>query len=292
MLTNRMGLPSAIVRAIQNDPYNAGASDISVTALLTPPYQRGLKKTCTVVEDAADRMYSLIGQIGHGIVERAYPEALTEDMKALSPAECQRLHGVVAERRLFTQVNGWTVSGQFDVIEGTMLMDFKFVSAWSVMGEHKKEWEYQLNFLRLLAILNGMDVIQLRIIAILRDWSKLKAKVDSSYPQAQVVPIDIPVWDITKTREVLKAMVAAHQHPEPAPCSDEDRWKTEDVFAVMKEGRKSAIKLHDSHRAATEHAASLGKGHSVQARPGEYRRCAEYCNVSHACPTYRGEVPF
>lgn len=274
MLTNRMHLPDGIVAAVTNDPYSRGASDISVTQLITPPYQRQLRETVEPIEDVSDRIWSLLGQATHTILERAY-----------------RGKGEV-EERLFTAVNGWTVSGQYDVIEDGTLMDYKITSVWSVKGDAKVEWEQQLNLLRLLAHRNGKIITSLRIIAILRDWSKAKAKTEPDYPQAQVVPVDITMWPLEQAEAYLLARVKAHQQAAPPPCTPEERWQTETVYAVMKIGRKSAVRLHDKMADAQAHVQQLGPGHSVTTRPGQFRRCAEYCNVAHRCPQYSSEVPF
>lgn len=269
-----MKLPDAVVAAVTNDPYTRGKSDISVTQLITPPYQRKLRETVEPIEDVSDRIWSLLGQATHTILERAY-----------------RGKGEV-EERLFSEVNGWTVSGQYDVIEEAVLMDYKITSVWSVKGDTKIEWEQQLNLLRLLAHRNGKTITGLRIIAFLRDWSKVKAKTEGDYPQAQVVPIDIDVWPLEKAEAYLLERVKAHQSLTPPPCTPDERWQTETVHAVMKVGRKSAVKLHEKLPEAQDHALMLGAGHSVTTRPGQFRRCAEYCNVSHRCPQFSSEVPF
>lgn len=322
MLTNRLGLPQAIVDAVKNDPYTKGESDISVTQLIQPPYQRKLRLETEVVEDVLDRIWSLVGQVGHGIVERAYPEAYEDEgilwikikdyftklgiwgevaevlerkgytmPQALSAYETHRKHGVVAEKRLFTKSRGWTVSGQFDVIDNGHLQDYKFTSVWSVLGDTKGEWVNQLNLLRLLAIREGIQVKRLGILAILRDWSKAKSK-QADYPKHQIVPIEIPMWSVAQAEAYLDERVAAHQEANPPPCTDDERWKREDVFAVMRSGRKSAIKLHDTRTAAASQAFELGTGYSVEHRPGSFFRCQEYCNVAHNCPQMKTEVGF
>ena len=291
MLTNRLGLPQAIVDAVSNDPYTRGASDISVTQLIQPPYQRQLRLQHEPIEDASDRIWSLVGQVGHGIVERAYPQAYTEAAKLRTPKQVHDLFGVVAERRLFMKCNGWTVSGQFDVIENGHLQDYKFTSVWSVIGDTKKEWINQLNLLRLLALQEGIDIQRLGIIAILRDWSKGKA-MSSDYPRHQIFPIDIPMWSPARAEDYLMERVLAHQAVNPPVCTDEERWKREDVFAVMNTGRKSAVKLHEKQGEAAAHASELGPGHSVVKRPGEFFRCMNYCDVNAACPAMKTDVGF
>lgn len=71
MLTNKLNLPLAVVQAVTNDPYTRGDSDISVTQLISPPYQRRLRQTVEPVEDVAERLFSLYGQLAHGLLERA-----------------------------------------------------------------------------------------------------------------------------------------------------------------------------------------------------------------------------
>ena len=292
MLTNNLGLPKAVLDAVRNDPYTRGKSDISVTQLIQPPHQRLLRLQHEVVEDAADRIWSLVGQVGHGIVERAYPQAFKAEVLKMSAFDCYLNHRLVVEKRFFMPVNGWTVSGQVDVIEDGVLWDYKFTSVYSVMGETKEEWVRQLNLLRLLAAYDGIeDIHTLRICAILRDWSKGKAKSEG-YPRQQVAVVEIPVWPLADTGAYLLDRVRAHQDANPPVCTDLERWKKDDVFATMRNGRKSAIRLHESYQQADEMAKGLGDDHYVEVRKGDYTRCQEYCNVSHVCPAMKTESGF
>lgn len=271
MLTNKLNLPKAVVLAVQNDPYTRGKSDISVTQLISPPYQRQLRTTVEPQEDVAERLFSLYGQIGHGILERAGLKAEAD-----------------VERRLFAEVNGWTVSGQYDLFEDGILMDYKFTTFWSVKGdEPKTEWVQQLNLLRVLAIRNGMDVKALRIIALLRDHQMTQAKRDPEYPQLPIATVDIPVWDLFEAEEFMLQRVKAHQDVNPPACTDEERWMQPSVFALKKNGRKTAVKLYESRDEAEAAAAANGKDHFVEHRPGEFRRCTSYCNVAHGCPVFQ-----
>ena len=281
MLTNRLNLPRSIFAAVANDPYTKGKSDISVTGLIAPPYQRKLRETTEVQEDVSDRIWSLLGQSVHSVLERAYPEGTTD---------------AVVEQRLFAEVNDWVVSGQMDVLEGGVLNDFKVTSVWSRDG--KIEWEQQLNLLAALCRREYQKtgderylVTKLQIIAIYRDWVMSKT-FDADYPQAQVGVIEVPLWSLERQEAYLLERVKAHQESEPPPCTDEERWKSETVWALMKEGRKSAVKLYDNMDEAQDAAEKAGKNHSVVCRQGEYRRCANYCNVSHACPTWNSGLPF
>jgi hypothetical protein len=283
-LTNHANLPAAIVNAVKNDPYDAGACDISVTKLIGPPQIRVLerKHRDELEEDVSDRIWSLIGQIGHGILERAETAALTE-------------------QRLFADINGWRLSGQFDRLtiddDGT-LSDYKFTSVWAVADGAKPEWEAQLNVLRWLAAENGYPVIrQLSIIAILRDWSKGKAKQGEPYPQHQVKVVPVRLWSLEDARQYIQARIALHKlaeeceaHSDPLPrCTEEERWEKPTTFAVRKPGRKTAIKLYDNEDDALAHVNTVPLGY-VEYRQGESVRCADYCAVAPFCAQRRFEL--
>lgn len=278
MLTNKLNLPEAVVMAVTNDPYTRGNSNISVTQLITPPYQRKLRLSVEPIEDVADRLFSLYGQIGHGILERAGLRG-----------------GLDVETRLFMPVLDWTVSGQYDLFENGVLMDYKFTTFWAVKGdEPKPEWVQQLNLLRVLAVHNGMEVNALRIIALLRDHQKSAAERDPEYPQYPIVPVEIPMWDLDEAERFLEERVRLHQNPDPEPCNDEDRWTQPEVFALKKGGLKRAIKLYTSKDEA-EAAMPNSKDYFIEHRKKEHKRCQSYCNVAHGCPVWakvNGELPF
>lgn len=269
-LTNVYDLPEALVRAIKNDPYTGGG-DISVTKLIDSPQVRVLRKQYghAVVEDVSDRIWSLLGQAVHTILERAGDE-----------------EHVKVEERLYAEVLGWKVSGQYDRMDlhGTTLDDYKVTSTYTVEG--KVEWERQLNCLRWLAVRNGYKVEKLRIIAILKDWKKSKAKIDPNYPQVPVAVISVPVWDLGETAMYIEERVALHQAAEQGEvpeCTDDERWFSGTKFALMKKGGKRAIKLFERK----DEIGDIPDGTFIEERPGIYRRCADYCEVSGFCEQYQ-----
>lgn len=271
-LTNLHGLPEALVRAVTNDPYTGGG-DISVTKLIDSPQVRMLRKEYgeSVVEDVSDRIWSLLGQSVHTILERAGNE--TSD---------------VQEERLFADVDGWKLSGQFDRMDlhGKTMDDYKVTSTYKVTGDHK-DWERQLNCLRWLAIQNGYEVDHLRIVAILRDWSRAKGLRDPDYPKQAVVVVPIEVWPLEETYQYIRNRISLHQAAEAGTiveCTDEERWFSGNKYAHMKKGAKRAIKLYEQREQIPD---PLPDGTYVEERPGTYRRCEEYCEVAPFCEQHR-----
>lgn len=267
-LTNRANLPQAIVDAVSNDGYTKGDADISVTGLLKAPRIGVLEMLHNheIVEDASDRIWSLFGQSIHTILERANRTA-------------------IAERRLSMEVEGWKVSGGMDLYdEAGILTDYKTTSVWKLIKGDLDEWTKQLNLYAVILRHHGHVVTKLQVVAILRDWSKMDASRDPEYPQAQVVNIEIPVWDVDTAAKFMRERVILHQQanlklPE---CSPEDRWARPDVYAVMKVGRKSAVKLYSNENEAKAHAG-FDRTLSVTHRPGMSVRCNSYCAVLPFC---------
>lgn len=287
-LVDDVGLPEAILRALERDPYNKGNADISVTGLLKPPFLRSLEAFYEPVieEEASDRIYALLGKAVHAILEMA---ELTDRAKYLR------------EERFFTEQEGWRISGQCDLIdlEARTLHDFKVCSRWVGIFGAKDEWEQQLNLYRLLARRNGVEVNTLKVHAIYRDWSKREAKSKRDYPQKQIETFDLPVWSYDQAEQFLAERVHLHKvmddnlrtHPEEEwlrfVCNAEERWDRGNKYAVKHRNKDRAIKLFDDRPAAESWKAANqrpGENLVVEFRNGESIRCASYCIVRHLCP--------
>jgi hypothetical protein len=229
--------------------------------------QLQLKHAAEIVEDAADRIFSLLGQATHTILERAAAD-----------------HCIV-EKRFFVERLGWKVSGQVDLIDlnDGILADFK-VTSRHVVGPIKPEHEFQLNANKLLAEENGVTGIKrLEIIAILRDWSLMRVGREKDYPKSQVAVIRSPIWPKAAAEAFLLERIKAHQYPNPPLCTAEERWQKPERYAVLKKGAKRAVKLYDDAKMAANHVATLGNGAKVELRPSEPTRCMHYCNVAQFC---------
>lgn len=277
-LTNECGLPDAIVRAVENDPYTKGDADYSVTQLLKPPRMVALERYFydDLTEDASDRIWSLFGQVVHGILERAETAAL-------------------AEKRWYATVSGKRISGGMDrfVVADGLLQDYKVTTVWKFRDGVPLEFEQQLNVYAFLLRENGMSCTRAEIVAILRDWSKPQAKRDISYPRKPVIRLEVPMWGNQRCRDYLAERIALH---EAAPillpmCTPPERWATKDLYAVTKEGAARATSLHDDMIEAEVKAAALTVGgkstYNVVKRIGENKRCDNYCSVSAHCSQYK-----
>jgi hypothetical protein len=283
-LSNKAGLPEPIVRAIQHDPYDKGEADFSVTELLQLPRARALIKAHRdeIEEDAVDRIWSLIGQIGHLILERAAGSPLRY------PSE-----GEISERRFVADVGKYKITGRADLIisdKFTVLVDYKFTSLWTVKDGLKDEWRQQPNILDWLANENGVKIDKAEIVAIYRDWSKPRAQRERDYPQVQAGVFPVKLWSHDEQREFIEERIFAHIDAErKLPlCSDEERWKDSDKYAVVKHGANRAYKLYDNLAQAQAAAAMLGRA-GVEFRKAVANRCENYCLAAPFCEQFQSE---
>jgi len=281
VITNKTNLHPILYQAIldQQTTYSethTQESDISVTQLISPPRMVALQEQHKdeIVEDAADLIPAFLGSALHGALESA--AFYSEDGKRFS-----------AENRVYDCIDDWTISGMYDLLDNEThtLWDYKLCSVWEYMGDPKKEWVQQLNVLRFICNGTGREVNNLKILAVYRDWSRNRALNGGDYPPSQVQEVEIPMWPIEETEEYIKERVRLHKDARInlPRCTAEDRWERPTKWAVMKTGRKSAIKLHDDEETAAIHIENIDKpGHYIQERPGESVRCG-YCRVAEFC---------
>jgi hypothetical protein len=213
--------------------------------------------------------------------------------------EAKEVEGYTNEERIFTEVDGVVISGAIDLQQqvegGVIIIDYKFVKAWSVK-QGKDDWTTQLNIYKwLVESVKRVPVKGLQICAIIKDYSA--HDTSEGYPEAEAVMIDIPMWDSVTTEAYVRKRLEMHRNAkvnhefgeELQACTDEERWMSETVFAVKREGRKSAIRLFKTIEEATE-LAEKEKGY-VETRQGEPKRCTgDFCGVSKWCKQYQGEI--
>jgi len=289
--TNKHNIPIEIIRAVENDSYSKGDSVKSITGLLQPPQISILNEEHSdkITQDISERIWILLGQSVHSILERANENELD----------------TLTEERMYATVYGWRISGQTDSIslEDNTLKDYKVTSAWTVMNalkDEKPEWAQQLNCYGWLAKQAGKTIDQLNIIAISRDWSKFQyERSGGDYPPAPVTVINIPMWTDEEQQNFIEERVSLHQDAEAEflisgtlpPCSDEERWKKEDTYRVVKAGRKSALRVLDSQKKADKYISGHKdeKNLSVELALGKSVRCESYCPVADFCKQYQEE---
>lgn len=290
-ITNVHDLPQQFVDMATVE-YEVNPNEYRATSLL-----RGIRENILlrrhhneIVVDVADMVWMLFGTAVHDVLKRA-----------------QEKDSELKEERLYKKYGDVTLSGQFDLYCGeTMtLTDYKTTSVWKVVYKSFDDWERQGNIYAVLLKEYGFLVKLFNVVAFLKDHSKTKAKYDPSYPQLPVARESFKV-DAKDTSETdkwiagrLEQLSSASKHlkdDELPVCTDEERWYSGDRWAVMKKGRKTAVRVLDTEEAAihwlqTElDVKGNPKGEYIEKRPGENRKCDDYCYAAPFCNWYQDQL--
>jgi len=284
-ITNKFNLPETIVRFNENSHYDSGKSNITCTQLIDSPriVQLRKKHQNELEQDISEMLWMIMGTAMHGIFESV------------------KVEGTIAEERLFTQLNGWDISGAIDsqIVEpdGIIIGDYKFTSVWAVMND-KPDWEYQLNiYAWLVEVVKKIPVKSLRIYAMCRDWQRRDVGKEG-YPEVPLVTVEVPLWPLAQRQAYVEARLKAHADADTdatlgsdlAKCSPDDQWRRKETFAVMRNKNMSrAWRVFDSHEVAVKFAAE-NKDVTVITRPAEPIRCKNnFCRVSQFCSQFKDE---
>lgn len=278
-ITNKMNLPAAFVNAVNvrrhNEPHcfsattlNKGAKEIILTD----------RHFDEIEIDAADQVWAVLGTAVHSIMEAQKDENFHEE-------------------KFKVAVGDSFVTGQVDSydMEHATIFDWKTASVWKIQFADFSDWRAQGMTYAWLLKKSGLDVKKCVFVAMLKDHSKTKAKTDASYPQLPVYRYE---FDVTKEAlaETEKRIIAKVAEIENAyklgdddiePCSADERWADNEKWAVMKNGRKTAIKLFDNSADADAMAGEMGNAYYVEHRPAISRKCGDYCACKEWCSFYK-----
>lgn len=289
-ITNEWGLAPPVFDAIDRiagsgSDYDAGPSDITASQLSTPPQIRVLQQRHEgeIVEDVADMLWAAHGTVKHKILE----------------AIGERRPQAVVEERLFADgtdipTHGWKLSGQIDYYEDGTLADYKYTSVFACQNGPRQEWINQANVNARLARAHGYHVDRIKLVCWYRDWGPRHR------PTPPVQEFGVDYWGDEAVDNWISERIQWHQSAETRAdadlpeCSLEERWETDDAFAHMRTGRKSAVKLYkagdyDAPQAEAEKAVEGDSRGYVEYRPGEPKRCMpgdtgrSYCPVAAFC---------
>jgi len=271
-ITNNKNRPEEFIKAIKF--YQPKPERMSTTHLIDEPLIRTLQieKWDDIIVDVSDFTLMLLGISFHKYIGEFGDE--------------------FAEHKFEDKVDSLMVVGKADLykVETQSIEDWKVTSVWTLVYESRvKEWEKQLNVYAWQHRKRGLKVTKLVVHAILRDWSESRALKNKDYPQNDFVSIEIPLWSFEQQEKYIKDQIQFHLMNPKGECSPESKWQKETAYAVMKKGRKSALRVFDEEVKAIDYQVGYNKSTYIEKRLGECLRCKKYCLVRSVCEYAKGD---
>ncbi len=270
-ITNKLNLPQALLNAVERNLREVIDGAYSATEILKSTREIILTRRHwnEIEQDVSDLIWQIFGTAVH---------KLASDNDDTGNAEI----------RMYANVDGITLSGQYDLydIDTFTLIDYKTASVWKVIYGDFDDWRKQGLIYAWLNLQNGVHVERVRFHAFLKDWSSSDAKYKADYPQLGVYTYEFTVGalDMVEIDTYIREKISAIIKGELPLCTDAERWNSGTKYAAMKHGRKTAVKVSDN-RADVE-----GLGDYVEERLGVDRKCENYCLAAPYCTQYNKGV--
>lgn len=279
-ITNTLSLPAPFVSLAESDEYPVAPNEYRVTSLL-----KGVRETILerrhgteITRDVSDMVWLLFGTAVHGILEHH-----------------QESGSQLKEERIKVPFEEYVLSGKFDLYDDDtkIVTDYKTASVWKIIFGDFTDWRRQTLIYCYMLRRIGFDAQGGDIVAFLKDHSKRDAKIKAGYPQfpVQTVKFRFTDADFAECEDWLRTKFAEVRAAEALDdadlpiCTPNERFNSGDKFAVMKKGRKTALRVLDSMKDAERWKANNG-GDSIETRLGEDKKCADYCAACEFCNYY------
>lgn len=282
-VTNKHNLPQVIVDIVENQR-KITPKRYSVTEILSGTREILLKRRHNdeIEIDCSMQVNAILGTAAHKVLELAETDT-----------------NVKMEERINIEVmDGYSLSGQYDRFIDGVIEDWKTASVFKFMMDDFKDWKRQgMMYAWLKRRLNdGEPVHKVRFYALFKDWSYTKSQRDASYPQSQIMSVEWAVTDIemkeidTFIRNKFTELIKYESRELLPMCTQDERWADDDKYAVMKPGRKSAVRVLPNMFEAEQYIIDNNvKNGYVEKREGKDKKCINYCDACKFCDFYKSK---
>lgn len=284
---NNVALPVAIWLKRDDYDYSPDSKVFSATELLKPTKQivltRRLRVQGQLANELEDNFFSARGSCIHAAIESAVSQALTEDGMLVGAEELGKVD-IKMETRSKRELEGFTISGKFDMLINNHLYDFKNTSLYSYKEDSRKEeYRWQMSIYRWLnpEIIKGDSFT---ICFILQDWRNAnKDEIDSPVPFREY-----EFYSLEETEQMLRDKIKELkdnlelEEKAITQCKEEELWLTPIVYKYYSSTLSTrASKNFTSALEANAYLKEKGKGVLLKTG-GEAMRC-KYCEARDIC---------
>jgi hypothetical protein len=314
--TNKHNVSLALAVFLMYDKYDYDdrTNSVSATGLLRPLRQLVLSqqhKELMKTVDISDLVASRMGSAIHDGCEEAWTSRpnVANALKVLgvgdTAIESVKINPTVVEegdipvyveQRAEKEIDGFVLTGKYDLVLDGTLNDYKSTSVWTyIYDSNAANYTIQGSIYKWL----NPDKITsdyININYIFTDWSKAKAMQDpKQYPQQRVLTKRYPLWGNPETELWIHNKLAAYKRLAEAAqadlpkCTDEELWASETVYKYYKDPAKTAraTKNFAIMDEALVRKSADGDVGTIITVPGEVKAC-RYCPVVGVCTQAEG----
>lgn len=311
-MENSKNIDLATAVWLANDDYDYNPNTISVTTLMRSIRQIVLSKRATslnmVKGDVEQLIQSRMGSAIHDSIERVWcdPVKVENSLRKLGYDENhikkvrinpdlpeEGCFNVFVEQRMFKEIDGYTLSGKFDIVLNGQLCDHKSTVVFMYLNKKNvPKFVLQGSIYRYMDDLRiTSDTVQINYF--FTDWSKIEAMTKPHYPQLRTISEKFPLLSKEETEKYIRdklRLITLHEDSaeEDLPkCTDEDLWRESDVYKIYptteaaydptKKSTKNCATLEE----AQQYVKAKGKG-VVKLVKGKAKAC-NYCNAAPIC---------
>lgn len=310
-LTNKTNLPLSVAVFLAADSYNFKPNSNSLSATDLGKSTRALvlrnrisEANVNLTEDILDRYHARIGHAVHDAIERVwldpvkYTTALQQlgysqdiiDRVIVNPEPHELYHNcipVYLEKRVKKEIEGYTISGQFDIVFNGQLQDYKTTSVYAFeKGLSTDKFRLQGSIYRWLnpdLITKDTTVINY----LFKDWSGNKAKGSNKYPQAPAISVPIKLLSLEETEAYIRNKIRSIEQLKNSDesvlphCSSEELWQDSPTYKYYsKVGSSRCAKGGDY---GTDSASAFARL-SAEGNVGEVRMIQQPAKACNYCP--------
>ena len=287
-------LPLQIWLATDNYEHDDDPIVISATTMLKSVRQIVLGKRYKDADrkvDFSNLVSSVMGSSIHASVEKALDRTnALQVLEKLGYTNADKIMDEMhVEVRTKKEIDDYVISGQFDMVYKGAVCDIK-TSAWKYILGNGEDYRLQMSIYKWL---NPEIITSNRgyIFYVFTDWTGVKAKQDSRYPQSKIAFKEYPLMDFDEIDTWIKTKLSAITacrglaDKDLPLCSDKELWREPDTYAYYSNpsNRTRATKVFDNR--ADAEAMVSSKGGIVQERKGKVKAC-KYCPYINYCNQY------
>ena len=312
-ITNNYALPEWLYQSIASSIEQPDPNVIRVTELINPPLERWLKFKYwdSMEKDAVEYLTPHFGTAWHQIHEK-----FNKDKNAAARLATDSI--LIEERMNHEVSNEMILSGKFDRFERETetIHDVKLFNtkSFKIGSELKESQIAQQNIYRwLLWKTKGILANKMVLEVLFRDWFIINVEREyyKAHPTYHPIPYyeaNVPIWSMERTELYIEERLERHYKAintlpdieisrdslKEIECSDEDKWKNPDCWAVCYKMKNGDTRAYNGAAKFSSESIALDfqfkltparKSKSfIEFRVSKPNRCNLYCSMRSKCP--------